>query len=76
MKLNLPSPPIQYQSDYFQRAFSILETNMDQTVTRTTAVGSFLLLAPNNTVWKVSVDNSGNLVTTSVPLGQTGAPLS
>ena len=76
MKLNLPVPPLGYSGEYFRTAFSILEKAQGQNVTRLEAVDGILLLAPNNSVWKVSVDNSGNLVTTSVPLGQTGAPLS
>jgi|DEB0MinimDraft_3_1074331.scaffolds.fasta_scaffold14265_3 hypothetical protein len=74
MRVTLPPPPEQYQRDTFQYAFTLLEQTIELTVTRNQAVQSILLLAPNNSVWKVTVDNSGNLVTTSVPLGQTGAP--
>jgi hypothetical protein len=74
MRYDLPPPPDSYQKEYFRIAFSRLDTVQQQNVTRLEAVEGILLQAPNGSVWKVSVNNSGNLVTTSVALGQSGAP--
>jgi hypothetical protein len=56
------------------RAFASIEQASAFTVTRLEAIDGILLQAPDGGVWKVSVDNSGNVVTTSVPLGQSGSP--
>jgi hypothetical protein len=53
---------------------SALDQILGQTVNKIEAVDSVLLLAPNGSVYKVAVDNSGNLTTTAVPLGQSGSP--
>jgi hypothetical protein len=74
MKFNLPTPPAGYSGEYFRTAFSTLEKVQMQNVSRVEAVDGVLLQAPNGTVWRVSVNNSGGLTTTSVSLGQTGAP--
>ncbi len=74
MNLNLPTPPAGYDREYFRYSFSLLARVQQQNVTRLEAVDGVLLQAPNGSVWKVSVDNSGNLVTTSIALGQSGAP--
>jgi hypothetical protein len=74
MNLNLPTPPAGYDREYFRYSFSLLDRVQQQNVTRLEAVDGVLLQAPNGSVWKVSVDNSGNLVTTSIALGQSGAP--
>ena len=74
MNINLPTPPAGYDREYFRFSFSLLERVLGQSVGRLEAVDGVLLQAPDGGVWKVSVDNSGNLVTTSIPLGQTGAP--
>ena len=74
MIVNLPTPPTGYDREYFRFAFSLLERVLGQTVGRLEAVNGILLQAPDGGVWQVTVDNSGNLVTTSVALGQQGAP--
>ena len=74
MRYNLPPPPDRYEKEYFRTAFARLDTVQQFNVTRMEAVGSVMLLAPNGSVWQVTVDNSGNLTTTSVSLGQSGAP--
>jgi len=74
MKLNLPTPPAGYSGEYFRNAFSTLEKSLSQNVSRIEAVDGVLLQAPDGGVWKVTVNNSGTLVTTSVALGQQGAP--
>jgi hypothetical protein len=74
MRLLIPPPPFQYDAGYLTRAFASIEQMSSFTVTRLEAVDGILLQAPNGTVWKLGVDNSGNVVTTSVPLGQAGSP--
>jgi len=51
-----------------------LERLLQRTVNTSEAVQGILLQAPDGSVWKVEVTNAGVLTTTSVPLGQTGAP--
>ena len=74
MIINLPTHPGGYDREYFRFAFSLLERVLGQGVSRLEAVNGILLQAPDGGVWQVTVDNSGNLVTTSVALGQQGAP--
>jgi len=74
MIINLPTPPGEYDREYFRFSFSLLERILGQSVGRLEAVNGILLQAPDGGVWQVTVDNSGNLVTTSVALGQQGAP--
>ena len=74
MIINLPTPPAGYDREYFRFSFSLLERVLGQSVGRLEAVNGILLQAPDGGVWQVTVDNSGNLVTTSVALGQQGAP--
>jgi len=74
MRANLPPAPSGYESGYFTRAFAALDRILGVCVTRQEAVDSVLLQDADGAVWKVTVDTGGNLVTTSVPLGQTGAP--
>ena len=74
MIINLPTPPAGYDREYFRFSFSLLERVLGQSIGRLEAVDGVLLLAPDGGVWKVTVDNSGNLKTESIPLGQQGAP--
>ncbi len=74
MIVNLPTPPTGYDREYFRFSFSLLERLLSRTVNTSEAVQGILLQAPDGSVWKVQVDNAGALTTTSVPLGQTGAP--
>lgn len=74
MRANLPPAPPAYDAGYFSRALSALDQVIGQTVTKIEAVESVLLQSPDGSVYKVTVDNSGNLVTTAVPLGQSGSP--
>lgn len=74
MIINLPTPPGGYDREYFRFAFSLLERVLGQGISRIEAVNGVLLQAPDGGVWQVTVDNAGNLVTTSVALGQQGAP--
>ena len=74
MRANLPPAPQSYEPGFFLRAFARIDQVFDVCITRQASVEGVLLQAPDGGVWRVTVDNSGNLVTTSVPLGQTGAP--
>jgi len=74
MIVNLPTPPEGYDREYFRFSFSLIERTLLRTVGTNEAVGSIMLQAPNGSVWKVAIDNAGALTTTSVPLGQNGAP--
>lgn len=74
MSVTFPPVPPTYDSGYFNRAFATFSLAVNQSVKKIEAVDSVLLQAPDGSVWKVTVDNSGNLTTDSVSLGQTGAP--
>ena len=74
MRAYLPPAPDKYDPAYLSRALAALDQALSQTVTKIEAVQSVLLQAPDGSVYKVTVDNSGNLVTTAVPLGQSGSP--
>lgn len=74
MRANLPPAPDRYDAAYFTRAFSAIDQVVEQAVMKIQAVESVLLQSPNGSVYKVTVNNAGNLVTTAVSLGQTGAP--
>jgi hypothetical protein len=74
MRANLPPAPPAYDASYFSRAFSALDQAIGQSVTKIEAVESVLLQSPNGSVYKLTIDNAGNLVTTAVPLGQSGSP--
>jgi hypothetical protein len=74
MIVNLPTPPTGYDREYFRFSFSLIERLFSRTVSTTEAVSGVLLQAPNGSVWRVGVTDAGALTTTSVPLGQTGAP--
>jgi hypothetical protein len=45
-----------------------------RSVTRFEAVDGILLQAPDGSVWKVTVSNTGTLTAAAVPLGQQGSP--
>jgi hypothetical protein len=74
MRIGIPPPPANYDPGYLNRSFAAVEQFAGLTVTRIEAVDGVLLQSQNGSVYKVTVDNAGNLVTTSVPLGQNGAP--
>jgi len=74
MRANLPPAPPTYDAAYLSRALAALDQVIGQTVTKIEAVESVLLQSPDGSVYKVTVNNAGNLVTTAVPLGQSGSP--
>ena len=74
MRADIPPAPISYEGEYFTRAFSAIGRMLGVAVATNEAVDAILLRSPNGSVFKLSLDNTGAVVTTSVPLGQTGAP--
>lgn len=74
MIVNLPPAPERYDPGYFSRALATITRLVGATINPQEAVSSLLLQSPNGNVYKVSVDNSGNLVTEQVPFGQQGSP--
>lgn len=70
----LPSPPERYEASYFSRTLNALNRAISGAISKDTAAGSLLLQSPNGSVYKLTVDDSGNLTTTAVPLGQQGTP--
>lgn len=70
----LPTPPERYEPSYFARTLNSLNRMISAAVLKDTAVTSVLLQSPDGNVYKVEVDNAGNLSTTAVPLGQQGSP--
>lgn len=70
----LPTPPARYEPSYFARTLNSLNKAISTAVLKDTAVSSVLLQSPNGSVYKVEVDNSGNLTATAVSLGQQGSP--
>lgn len=70
----LPPPPERYEVSYFARVLNNLNRAIGAAVLKDQAVSSVLLQSPDGSVYKVEVDNSGNLTTTAVPLGQQGSP--
>lgn len=74
MSFRLPAPPERYDTGYFNRTYSSIETAINGTVSKIEAVESILLLSPAGSVYKVSVQDDGTLITTSVALGQAGSP--
>lgn len=74
MNLTFQPVPPSYDSGYFNRAFATFSQAINRSVTKYEAVDGILLQAPNGSVWKVTVSNTGTLTTTAVPLGQQGAP--
>lgn len=74
MNVSFPPAPATYDAGYFTRAFATFSQSINQSVTKFEAVESILLQDPDGGVWKITVDNAGNLATEAVPLGQSGAP--
>jgi hypothetical protein len=73
MRINLPPAPERYDRDYYLRAISEIVDTLKVGVSTKEAVGGILLLSPSGLVYSLSVDDGGNLVTTSVELGQRGS---
>jgi len=74
MNLIFPPVPQSYEVGYFNRAFATFSQAINRSVQKFEAVDGILLQAPDGSVWKVTVSNTGTLTTTAVPLGQQGAP--
>jgi hypothetical protein len=69
MKMFIPNPPPRYEQGVFNTILDTVKRAMIPAVSIDEAVGGILLQSPDGSVYKLTVDNAGNLVTTAVPLG-------
>jgi len=69
MRIFIPTPPPDYNPSAFATIFDTLKRTITFGVSTEEAVESILLQSPDGSVYKLTVDNAGNLVTTAVPLG-------
>ncbi len=67
--LYFPTPPRDYDPAFFTRVLEAIKTALRGVVPKEEAVERVLLQAPDGSVWKVTVSNTGTLTTTQVPLG-------
>lgn len=65
-----PLPPPDYRPEFITRLLDAIRASFGDAVGKTEAVESVLLLSPGGKVWKLTVDDSGVLDTTEVPLGR------
>jgi hypothetical protein len=71
MRSILPLPvPTTYQPAYVTRLVEAMRASLQPGVSTQEAAESILLQAPDGSVWKVTVSNTGTLTTTQVPLGR------
>jgi hypothetical protein len=68
--LIFPLPPPQYDQGYLTRVLENLRTTLRGAVSKEEAVDGILLQSPDGSVWRLSVDNTGAVTTTQVPLGR------
>lgn len=64
MKVTLPPPPLSYSPANFTQVFDAIKRVMLPAVSKDEATPRVLLLAPNGSIWEVTVSNSGVLTTT------------
>lgn len=69
MKLFIPNPPSRYEQGTFNTILDTIKKSMIPAVSIEEAAGGILLQSPNGSVYKLTVDDTGTLVTTAVPLG-------
>lgn len=69
MRLFVPTPPQNYDPGAFATILDTIKRSLIPSVSTDEAVESILLQSPDGSVYKLTVDNAGNLVTTAVPLG-------
>lgn len=69
MKLFIPTPPQNYDQAAFNTIMDTVKRSLIPVVSADEATSGILLQSPNGSVYKLTVDNSGTLVTTAVPLG-------
>lgn len=68
--LIFPTPPRDYDPAFIARVLEAVRTAFRGVVPKEEAVESVLLQAPDGSVWKLTVSNTGTLTTTQVPLGR------
>jgi hypothetical protein len=71
---SLPPPSETYDPSSLARTLNDINRVASSAVTKNAASSSLLLQSPDGSVYKVEVDNSGNLTTSAVSLGQQGSP--
>ena len=69
MKLFIPSPPQNYDQAAVNNMMDTIKRALIPVVSAEEAADGILLQSPNGSVYKLSVSNTGTLVTTAVPLG-------
>ena len=71
---SLPPPSETYDPSSLARTLNDINRVASSAVTKNAASSSLLLQSPDGSVYKVEVDNAGNLTTSAVSLGQQGSP--
>lgn len=69
MKIFIPNPPPTYEQGVFNTILDTVKRSLIPAISSDEAADGVLLQSPNGSVYKLTVDNSGILVTTAVPLG-------
>jgi hypothetical protein len=69
MRLFIPTPPQNYDQGTFNTILDTVKRSLIPVISAEEAVAGVLLQSPDGSVYKLTVDNAGNLVTTAVPLG-------
>ena len=69
MRIFIPTPPATYSQGNFNTILDTIKRALIPAVSYDEAVSGVLLQSPDGSVYKLTVDNSGTLVTTAVPLG-------
>ena len=69
MRLFIPTPPQNYDQGVFNTILDTVKRSLIPVVSSDEAVSGVLLQSPNGSVYKLTVDDTGTLVTTAVPLG-------
>lgn len=63
MNIQFPIPPATITQAYFIQVLDIIRKTFVPVVSKNEAVPRVLLIAPNGSVYEVTVDNTGNLTT-------------
>jgi len=69
MKLYIPNPPPTYDQATLNNMMDTIKRSLIPVVSAQEATDGILLQSPNGSVYKLTVSNTGTLVTTAVPLG-------
>ena len=69
MRVFIPDPPLTYDKGVFNTILDTVKRALIPVISADEATAGVLLQSPDGSVYKLTVDNAGNLVTTAVPLG-------